>query len=330
MRCFMKKDNIYFKSSDNKTDTHSIIWLPDKYGNENYKIKGVIQIIHGMTEYIERYNDFALYFTNLDYIVCGSDLIGHGESIYHCDKLNYSNNINIDDYNFWLQDIENLREYIFSNYKDVNIDNYTILGFSLGSFLARAYNINYTNKCNNFIIVGTGNPKISELKFAQLILKFVCNKNKPSKLVKNMAFDMYNNKIKNDSKNKLEDAEWLIKDKNERKKYNCDVKIRRQMSSKFFNEFIKCMIFVEENEQNINLYLDNSINIIFISGSDDPVGDIKNKRLNISIDNYEKLVNNKENNVITNVIKGYRHDVIHDSCKNEIYNYIQKFLNEHN
>ena len=43
-------------------------------------LKDMIQICHGMTEYMDRYNEFAEYFTANGYIVFGNDIISHRRS----------------------------------------------------------------------------------------------------------------------------------------------------------------------------------------------------------------------------------------------------------
>jgi len=54
-------------------------WSPD-----TNQYKGLIQIVHGMTEHIRRYEEFAQYFTNKGFMVFGIDNLGHGETV----KLN--------------------------------------------------------------------------------------------------------------------------------------------------------------------------------------------------------------------------------------------------
>ena len=53
---------------------HYKIWKP------NCKPVGILQIVHGMTEYIGRYDALAKYLNELGYVVCGHDL----RSWYFC------------------------------------------------------------------------------------------------------------------------------------------------------------------------------------------------------------------------------------------------------
>ena len=72
----MKKEEFYYNSRDGVTKIHAIRWTPD-----TEKIKGVIQIVHGMSEHIGRYEPLAAFFAASGFVVVGEDHLGHGLSI---------------------------------------------------------------------------------------------------------------------------------------------------------------------------------------------------------------------------------------------------------
>ena len=49
----MKKEEIFFLSRDGKTKIHAVKWIPEG------KPICILQIVHGMAEYIERYERLA-------------------------------------------------------------------------------------------------------------------------------------------------------------------------------------------------------------------------------------------------------------------------------
>ena len=61
----MKVTDRHFLSADHKNHIHVKIWEPE--GN----VQGVIQIAHGMIDYIERYTAMAEYFAKKGYVVAG-------------------------------------------------------------------------------------------------------------------------------------------------------------------------------------------------------------------------------------------------------------------
>ena len=50
----IKKQNFYFKSSNKETRVHGICWIP-----QDVPVRAVLQIVHGMVEYVDRYDDFV-------------------------------------------------------------------------------------------------------------------------------------------------------------------------------------------------------------------------------------------------------------------------------
>ena len=77
----MKKNELFFPSSDKKTNIHMVMWEPDE------EVLGVVNIVHGVTEHIMRYEEFAQYLTNRGVAVVGIDLLGHGLSTNNGAKL---------------------------------------------------------------------------------------------------------------------------------------------------------------------------------------------------------------------------------------------------
>ena len=75
----MENQEVYtFDSSDGHSVIHCRKWLPEGDGI------AVVQLVHGMVEYIERYDEFARFLASKGYIVVGHDHIGHGHCLYSC------------------------------------------------------------------------------------------------------------------------------------------------------------------------------------------------------------------------------------------------------
>ena len=120
----MKKKNYSIPSCDGKTNLHVICRIPDE------KPKAVIQIIHGMVEYIERYEDFAKYLTDQGYVVFGHDHLGHGQSVTSIENWGYIADKRPAD--ALIRDIHRVRSAAQSLYQELP---YYMLGHSMGSYL---------------------------------------------------------------------------------------------------------------------------------------------------------------------------------------------------
>lgn len=268
---------------------------------------GIIHLIHGMTECMDRYEVFADYFTKFGYIVCGYDIDGHGRSKY--------SNVNAVYTNSWeslVSDLEYFRIHMKQSFPNVP---YYMIGFSLGSFILRHHQCIYENTADKLIYIGTGQPKLSELKFARFLVDHLCKKKDvSSNLVKKLAFDNYNSKIHKPNG----PAAWLIKDKEKQDEYLNDPSVILNMTAKFFLEFIHGMISVQELEK--RLYCHKLV--LFIAGEEDPVADLKHSGMT----KVEKAYKRSDAIALEHIIPGFRHDVLHDTCCKETFQEIKEFL----
>ena len=79
------RDEFYFPSKDGNTEIHSIEWKPE--GSP----KAVLQISHGMMEYVARYDAFAQYLCDRGWYVVGNDHLGHGKSVQSRSEYGFFN-----------------------------------------------------------------------------------------------------------------------------------------------------------------------------------------------------------------------------------------------
>jgi alpha-beta hydrolase superfamily lysophospholipase len=204
----------YLKSSDN----HLIfikIW-------EAENPKAVVHILHGMREYIERYDEFALFLVNNGYTVIGQDHRGHGKSM-EGNKTGFSSKK--DGWDKIVDDVKTVNEYITKEYH--NLDIY-LLGHSMGSFILRnyLYNLKEISNVKGAIISGTGNPNSLLISFgynlASILNLFKGNLYK-SKFIEDLSFRGYTDHFKD-----KEVTNWLtgdIKKFQEFKKYEYSFKL---------------------------------------------------------------------------------------------------------
>ena len=78
-----QKSKEHFRSADGRTDAACYFYEPA------FPPVGVVQISHGMCEYLERYEDFAAFLCQKGFVVCGSDHLGHGATASGPEELGY-------------------------------------------------------------------------------------------------------------------------------------------------------------------------------------------------------------------------------------------------
>ena len=107
----MKKNEFQFLSNDSRTRIHVIEWVPDE------EPKAVLQLCHGMVEYIDRYDEFARYLAERGYYVVGHDHLGHGQSVQSKEHYGFFHETHGNQY--VIGDIHRLRTMTQKKYPDV-------------------------------------------------------------------------------------------------------------------------------------------------------------------------------------------------------------------
>lgn len=199
----MVTKNFTFLSNDGKTAVHAVKWTPD---TEEYK--AILQITHGMVEFIERYIPFAEFLTTKGYMVVGHDHIGHGQSVASQDDWGYFCGRSPSD--VLVEDMHKLRAMIQEENPDVP---YFMLGHSMGSFMLRKYLTVHNEKLRGAIIMGTGFIPENMTKLALMLTSVVGKlrgERHRSKLIQSLAFGA-DYKDFDMTGEKPEDS-WLTKD----------------------------------------------------------------------------------------------------------------------
>lgn len=141
-----------FPSSKGDVEINAVIWEPD-VANGAPEPRAILQIVHGMVEFIDRYDDLARMLVANGFIVGGHDHIGHGESVNSTDDwgrmpLDGGDRILIED--------TGLMRHLLQEIYGMGLP-YFILGHSMGSFVVRAYIAEHGEGLAGAIIEGTGN-----------------------------------------------------------------------------------------------------------------------------------------------------------------------------
>lgn len=183
----MRKNAFHYSSTDGQTTIHGIEWIPDG------DVKGILQICHGMVEYIDRYDEFARYMTEQGFYVVGHDHLGHGKSVRSEEHYGHFPEKNGNKY--VIGDIHKLRRHTEDKYPDVP---YFMLGHSMGSFLLRQYLTMYADGLAGAVIMGTGYQPYPVLAFGQLICKMIAGVKDwkfRSEFVNGLSFGAFNKSL---------------------------------------------------------------------------------------------------------------------------------------
>ena len=305
----MRKEDIYFESRDGATKLHAIIWSDEKKSPV-----GILQIIHGMAEYIDRYDDFAKYMVGKGYVVVGNDHLGHGDSVgengtygYFCKK---------DPATVLVRDAHRLKKIMEGKYPGVP---YYILGHSMGSFVARNYLCRYGSGIQGMIVMGTGNQSKALLRVSKMIAGitgFFCGDKKVAKMINKLAFGTYNRAIENPKTN----VDWLSKDEDIVEKYIMDERCGFTFTVNGFTGLFELTYRLQKPKNFVNI--PRKIPVFFVSGEEDPVGDYGEGVIHAK----NALVKAGLENVSMKLYPGDRHEILNETDREVVYNDIYDWL----
>ena len=120
-----------FPSKADGLEISCLAVVPELGRDEKYK--GIIQIVHGMSEYKERYLPFMEYMAERKYVSVIHDHRGHGKSVRSKEDLGYMYGGGAD---AMLQDIHTVNCLIRDHFPELPL---ILFGHSMGSLAVRAY-----------------------------------------------------------------------------------------------------------------------------------------------------------------------------------------------
>lgn len=289
----MRKETFAF-AGHNGARLPAYLWLPEG------EVKAVLQITHGMTEHMGRYETLAADLCRQGIAVAGFDLRGHGKNPGDPSVASFGSG-------GWAASIEDMRLfYQLLRQRFTDVPHY-MLGFSLGSFLLREYLTKYPEEgeVSGAIIIGTGHQPGWLLSIMMAIVKGEIKKagfDKTTDLVRQLSFGAYNQKFK---PNRTV-ADWLCADELALDKYLTDPLVRKDISAGLFWELLSSMKRTGSSTEYDGW--DTSLPILLISGQDDPVGDAGKGVQTI----YNRMVKAGMENVTLKLLPGARHDIFHE------------------
>lgn len=253
-----KKEEFSFVSAQGSVKIRGVRWIPEQ------EPKAVVQLAHGMTEYIDRYEEFAEFLAEQGILVVGNDHLGHGQSVKSMDDLGYFAEKNGD--RVLVQDMLKIVKMTKKTYPDIP---YVIFGHSMGSFLTRLFICCHGSEVDGAIICGTGNNPGGLMKAAMGICKgmaAVKGWRHRSKMLHSMMFGTFNKRF---TPNRTE-CDWLSRNEASVDAYVTDEKCGFLFTlNGYYNLFLSMWKVVRKEYQE---RMPKNLPVLFVSGEKDPVG----------------------------------------------------------
>lgn len=299
---------IYIPSTNNRNQLHVAIWEPER------ETKAILQISHGMVEYIVRYDNFAKHLNQQGILVIGNDHLGHGQSVLDESEFGYFGK---EKGSVVVDDLYEVTKYAKKQYGE-NIP-YFLMGHSMGSFMARRYLMTYGEKITGAIISGTGYkaaPVLVAALFFTAVTKFFHGERYRSPFLKWLAFHTYNRKIA-DVKT---ENDWLTRDAAVVAAYNENPYCKFSFTVNGYETLSDTIKYIQK--QSNWEKTPKQLPILMIAGEEDPVGSYGKDVKKV----YKKYQQMGCSHIELRLYKDDRHELVNELDREAVYADISQWI----
>ena len=279
----------------------------------NGEIKGLFHLVHGMTEHIGRYSSFFETLAENGYLCLAYDHLGHGNTAPDDNALGFIASKNGDEH--LCRDVAVFSDEARKLYPNIP---YILMGHSMGSFIVRIAAQKYIKNLDKLIICGTAgsNPAAPLGLMLTKIIGAVKGEKHRSRFIQNMAFGSYNKRFDGDTP-----YEWLTKEQAVKDKYALDKFCTFKFTVSAMGDLMRLIMKCNSNEWYKEL--NKELPILLIAGEDDPVGNYGKGVQSV----FNKLISTNHNAKLK-LYPDCRHEILNDSCKEEVIADILAFSNK--
>lgn len=252
-------DRSTMRSTDGRTQLSVSTWW-----DADREPKAIVQISHGMCDYVGRYDEMARHLAAAGYLVCGNDHLGHGGSATSADDLGYF--APADGYLVAVQDLHKLTELLRGQYPELPL---YLFGHSMGSFFARVYAAHFpADGADGYIFCGTAGPNpAAKLGLLSIrLLAVIFGERHRSGAITKLMFGSYNKRIERPGT----PFDWVTGDPERLAAYCADEKCSFRFTLSGYRDLL--LALQEVSDRRWAGKLNPELPYLLTAGAEDPVG----------------------------------------------------------
>lgn len=272
------------------------------------RCRAVVQLVHGMTEYKERYLPFMQYLAKNGYRCVMHDHRGHGESVKSADDLGYMYD---GGWRALVDDVRIVNNWIRRQYPGTKI---VLFGHSMGSLAVRSFVRRYDSRVDALIVCGS--PSYNPAVFAGMALAkvegWIMGSHHRSRLLTSIAFGAMNKQYADEG---LKNA-WLCCNRKVVEAYNADPKCNYLFTDNgYFNLF-----GLMRDCYNLDGWVmrNSTLPVLFISGGDDGCR-VNDRAFARAVDAMRRVGYRR---VSSHLFPRMRHEILNEINSAEVWKYV--------
>lgn len=308
----MKTSRLGFTSHDGASSIRALLWQPDK---ATVAPRAIVQIVHGMSEHVERYEEFARFLTDDGFAVCAEDHIGHGKSAASEADLGHIGLAAGAD--AMVEDVHELRRMVQSRFSSAT--PYVLFGHSMGSFMVRAYLTRHAEGLAAAVMCGGGQQPVLLSKAGNALARLLASlkgETYRSKLLDSLGAGAYAKQISN----ARTDFDWLSVDPAVVDSYIADPLCGKMFTVGGYAALTTLTGMAASPA--LAAKVPHDLPLLFIAGSEDPVGAC-GAGVAKAVEEYRTA---GVATVDMKLYEGMRHEILNEPGRREVYSNVAAWL----
>ncbi len=318
------KETLTVPSADGITPQRGFIWMSAGVAAGTQKPTGTLQLVHGMIEFVERYDAFARYLASRGWVVYGCDLLGHGDSVTSPDR--WGSLLLRGGADRLVTDTLAVYRAGCARFPDAP---HLIFAHSMGTFVVRSL-IGRTGSdglapdgkpwdMRAVIISGTGDPAIGLSRFGNLLARFLGvfrGPDAPSDLLDSLSLAPYNKPFEPAST----PVDWLSRATENRDAYLDEP--RDTFRFKLSGYATLTEVCLEAADPRRLARIPRGLPWLFVSGQGDPVGE-----MGAGVDRVvARMRDAGVRQVDEHLFADDRHEILNEVDRDEVFAYIAGWM----
>lgn len=309
----MQTTTISYPSHDNASTIRALVWEPDDAARPDFLPRAVVQIVHGMSEHVERYAPFAEFLVGRGFVVCANDHVGHGKTAGEHDlgHMPLANGADV-----LVEDVHALREKVCERYPHAR---HVMFGHSMGSFVTRVYLTRHADGLSAAILCGTGQQPRIQTVAGRVITRLIAQirgERHVSRFVDSLGAGAYGRAIK-DART---DVDWISSDPDVVDEYIADPLCGQPFTVGAYATLAS--LVADATDARLARRVPKDLPLLFVAGAEDPVGDC-GRGVARAVDEYR---NAGVRLVEMGIYPGARHEILNEPCHEAVWHDVEEFL----
>lgn len=309
----MQTTTISYPSHDNASTIRALVWEPDDAARPDFSPRAVVQIVHGMSEHVERYAPFAEFLVGRGFVACANDHVGHGKTAGERDlgHMPLANGADV-----LVEDVHALRGKVCERYPHAR---HVMFGHSMGSFVTRVYLTRHADGLSAAILCGTGQQPRIQTVAGRVITRLIVQirgERHVSQFVDSLGAGAYGRAIK-DART---DVDWISSDPDVVDEYIADPLCGQPFTVGAYATLAS--LVADATDARLARCVPKDLPLLFVAGAEDPVGDC-GRGVARAVDEYR---NAGVRLVEMGIYPGARHEILNEPCREAVWHDVEEFL----